>query len=153
MENASPQIMENAPPQKWNFLNFLSNCGCNTGLFLTVLPFITVYICCCLCFLTLVKRLHYRFNLTENFKNYTFWGWIFWNFPSNCAYNKAFFFDFFYNLLQYIFFLTLGKCIHYSCNLTENFRNSTFWESNFLNFSSNFTYNSGLHFNFFCYVL
>ena len=50
-------------------------------------------------FYTLGKRLHYSRNLTDNFKNYSLWGWNVWNFPSNFNCNTGLFFDSFYHLI------------------------------------------------------
>ena len=70
MENALlPQIMENTQPPRVFFFNFPSNCACKAGLFFEFFALNNrVLYLSLLCFLTLGKRVHYRRNLTYNFK-------------------------------------------------------------------------------------
>ena len=140
------------PTRKWSFWNLPSNFACNTGLFF---DFDSVYLSL-LCFLTLVKRLHYMRNLTENFKKFTFWGMIFLKFPWNCAYNTVIFFDFFalyYSLnLLLLFFDSLENASIVGANWPKISKTSLYgWK--FWIFLSNGVYNTGLFFDFFCPVL
>ena len=85
MENAPHPIMDNAPPpppESEIFKIFRQIAPITQASIWTFSPSIIVYIFCCVCFLTLGKRLHYRRNLTDNFKNYTFWRLFFLKFSA-----------------------------------------------------------------------
>ena len=56
-------------PPEYFFFNFPSNCACKAGLFFEFFALNNrVLYLSLLCFLTLGKRVHYRRNLTYNFK-------------------------------------------------------------------------------------
>ena len=143
MENAPPpQIMENAqPPRKFDFWDFPSNCAYNnTGLFFDffALYYRVLYLLLWLCFFWPLENVSIIGAIWPKIKKNTLFGReTFKIFLQIATIIQASFLTFFV-IMAYIymfwFFYTLGKRLHYSRNLTDNFKNYSFWGWNFWNF-------------------
>ena len=105
MENALlPQIMENTQPPRVFFFIFRQIAPVKQASFLNFLPWIIgYYICRCCVFWPLENVSIIGAIWPKIKKKKTFWGWKFWNFQSNCAYNTGLFFDFFLLFLPCIY--------------------------------------------------
>ena len=156
-----PQIMENAqPPRKFDFWNFPSNCAYNnTGLFFDffALYYRVLYLLLWLCFFWPLENVSIIGAIWPKIKKNPLSGReIFKIFLQIATIIQASFLTFFvmyYGLYLFWFFYTLGKRLNNSRNLTDNFKNYSFWRWNFWNFPSKFDCNTGLSFDFFCHVI